>query len=69
MALTNEALEKINQPTIRMKIALALGVTEQSVIKAIKVNSDVLTKFAAMKVIKKETGLTESQIIAVAVTA
>lgn len=63
MALTKTALKAINTPSARVKIALALGVTEQAVIKAIKHNRDVLTKYAALEVIKAETGLTEEQIL------
>lgn len=65
MKLTNTALTAIDNPQIRMKIALALGVQEQSVIKAIKANSSVLTKYAAVKVIKAETKLKDSELFEV----
>lgn len=63
MQLTQKALTAINNPKIRMKIGLALGISEQAVIKAIKNNSDSLTKYAAMQVIKNETPLKESEIV------
>ena len=63
MQLTEKAKQAINNPTIRMKIGLALGISEQAVIKAIKNNSDSLTKYASMQVIKAETKLKESEIV------
>ena len=48
---------------LRMKVALALGISEQGIIKLIKNNSSNLTKIAAIRTLEKETGLTENQIL------
>lgn len=53
----------IDTPVCRMKIALALGVTEQSVINYIKYRKDALTKYRALEIIKNYTGLEESELI------
>jgi hypothetical protein len=63
MRLTQQALEKITDKTIRAKLCLALKVTDQSIIKYIKANNDELTKAAALKVIREETGLEDSEIL------
>lgn len=63
MKLTALALKKIKEPKVRMQIALALGVTDQSIINYIKRNDDELTKAAALEVIRKETGLSDDQIL------
>lgn len=62
MDINQSIYKKINNPRCRLKIALALGLTEQSVINAIKFKRDVLTKKAALDVIKIETGLNEDEI-------
>ena len=62
MTLTKRALELINNTKTRLRIAMALGITEQSVIRLIKSNNDILTKAAAVKVIKEDTGLTDKDI-------
>ncbi len=61
--LSQKALAEINTPATRIKLAAALEVTEQSIIKYIKANNDNLTKAAAMAVIRAETGLTDEQIL------
>jgi hypothetical protein len=63
MRLTQTALDKIKKPAIRMRIAVALGITDQAVIKLIKRRSDNLTKIAAIQVIREETGLSDEQIL------
>ena len=63
MKLTALALKKIKEPKVRMQIALALGVTDQSIINYIKRNDDELTKAAALELIRKETGLSDDQIL------
>jgi predicted transcriptional regulator len=63
MILTDKALELISPPAIRMKIALALGVSDQTVTRYIKENNDELTKAASLQVIREETGLTDKQIL------
>lgn len=45
------------------KLADALNVSSKSVYKYITDNSDALTKAAALKVIREETGLDDSQIL------
>lgn len=60
---TNQGIyKKINNAQCRLKIALALGLTEQSIINAIKLKRDVLTKKAALDIIKKETGLNDDEV-------
>jgi hypothetical protein len=63
MKLTQKALSKIKDPKIRARLVLALGVTDQSIMNYIKSNSDELTKAAALKVIREETGMDDSQIL------
>ena len=63
MKLTEEALKTIDTPRIRIGLAMALNVTEQTIIRYIDVNSDNLTKAAALKVIKDQTGLTEETLL------
>ena len=63
MKLTQKALQGIKDPVIRTKLALALGVTDQSIQRYIKDNSDELTKAAALEVIRKETGLSDKEIL------
>jgi hypothetical protein len=63
MKLTKAALDKIKNPKIRIKLAIALGVTDQSIQNYIKDNKDELTKAAALEVIRKETGLRDSEIL------
>ena len=63
MRLTETALEKINKPHVRVRLAVALNVSEQTISKYIKNNDDNLTKAAAVAVIKRQTGLTEDDIL------
>jgi hypothetical protein len=63
MALTTKALTAINNKTTRPKLALALDVSEQTIIRYIAANSDDLTKAAALAVIRTETGLTDDEIL------
>jgi hypothetical protein len=63
MKLTTKALSLVNVPRIRIRIAVALEVTEQSIIRYIRDNNDELTKAAAMKVIREETGLSDEEIL------
>lgn len=55
----------LNDLNLRLKIALALGIGEESVKRAAERNSGSLTKVAAVNVLKKELGLTEAQIFEV----
>lgn len=63
MKLTEKALQEIKNPAIRAKLVLALGVTDQTIQRYIKDNSDDLTKAAALEVIRQETGLSDKQIL------
>ena len=63
LKLTNKALTEIKEPKVRAKLVIALGVTDQTIIRMIKGNSDDLTKMAAMQVIREETGLTDEEIL------
>jgi hypothetical protein len=65
MKLTKVALEAILQhsPGIKSKLALALSCSEGSINRYIRENDDNLTKAAALEVIRKETGLTNEEIL------
>jgi transcriptional antiterminator len=63
MRLTKKALSKIKSPQSRMRIALALGVSDRTIERYIKDNDDELTKAAALNIIKEITGLSENQIL------
>jgi len=63
MKINEKVLKMINTVQNRVKIAYDTGVSEQAVINAINRNSDVLTKYQALKSIKEITGLTEDEII------
>lgn len=65
MTISSKALEQINVKEIRLKLALALGFTEQWVIKMIDTNKEngPLTTARALQVIKTETGLTDEEIL------
>lgn len=63
MKLSSNALEMIDKPAVRIRLALALDVTEQTVIRYIKGNKPELTQAAALRVIREETGLTDEQIL------
>jgi hypothetical protein len=71
MILTKKALKRINTIEMRLKLGLALKVTEQAIIRYITNNDEdgPLTKASAMMLIKKETGLTDSEILDSKVTA
>lgn len=63
MKLTQLALQKINDPKIRVRLQVALSVTEQTIIRYIKANKEDLTMAAALAVIREETGLTDEEIL------
>lgn len=65
MRLTKKALAKIDDKTIRLKLAIALKCTEQWVIKLIDANkhNGPLTTASALIVIRTETKLTDDQIL------
>lgn len=62
MRLTRKAIESINKTT-RLKLALALDVTEQSIIKYIAANDEQLTLAAAIQVLREETGLPDKELL------
>lgn len=65
MILTKKALNEINVTETRLKLGLALKVTEQAVIRYITENKEdgPLTKASALKVIREETGFIDNQIL------
>jgi hypothetical protein len=65
MKLTKIALQAIqaHSPAIKNKLALALQCSAGSVNRYLRENSDNLTKFTALEVIRKETGLTDKDIL------
>lgn len=65
MRLTKKALRAINNQTMRLLIALALGCSEMTVRRYIKSNDENLTKQACLQVIRRETGLSDSELLEV----
>jgi hypothetical protein len=65
MILSETALAKVNITEIRLKLGLALKVTEQAIIRYISNNEDdgPLTKAIAQRLIKIETGLSDADIL------
>lgn len=61
--IKQNVLTEINRIQTRLKIAVALRVSEQTVIRYITENHENLTKAAAMKVIREVTGLPDEEII------
>jgi hypothetical protein len=67
MKLTRLALMALrgSDTEIVTRLAEALCVSESTVYRYLKDNSDDLTKAAALIIIRKETGLTDEQILEV----
>ncbi len=63
MKLTQTALDQINTPKIRVRLAQEMGTTEQTIIRYIRANKDDLTKAAALKVIREELNMDDSEIL------
>lgn len=63
MKLTKKAIKAIDTQDIRLKLALALGCSVDTIRRYIKANSDDLTKAAALIVIRAETHLKDNQIL------
>lgn len=65
MKLTEHAIQSINNKTTRLKLGLALNMTEQWITKLISANTDnsALTLAASLKLIREETGLTDEEIL------
>jgi predicted DNA-binding transcriptional regulator AlpA len=66
MKLSQLAIQKIlDSKSLPKKIQEALGVSRVTIWRYIKDNDDELTKAAALKVIREETGLTDDEILEV----
>lgn len=65
MKLSKKAIKGIKNQSPRLKLALALGFSEQWIVKVINANklNGPLTTVAALKVIREETGLTDYEIL------
>lgn len=70
MKLSAVALEKINVTKTRLKLALELGYTERWISRLIKENdpNSDLTLSSSLKIIREETGLSDSEILEKEVT-
>lgn len=64
MVLTDKALKSIT-PKTRIKLAAALGCTEQWIIKSMVSNkpNGILTKFSALQIIREEGKLSDSDLL------
>jgi hypothetical protein len=65
MKLTKRALAAIKDAKVRRELQATLDCTEQTIIRYIKTNdpNGPLTTAGALQTIKKETGLTDKQIL------
>lgn len=63
MRLTKKALKLINTQRIRLLLALELKCSEMTIRRYIESNHENLTKAASLKVIRKETGLSDKEIL------
>lgn len=65
MKLSERAITEINKRPIILRLALALDFTELWINKLIAANKEnaALTNAMALKVIREETGLTDSEIL------
>ncbi len=65
MKLTKKAIKALKNQAIRLKLAIALGFSEQWINKVIEANkpNGPLTTMAAIKVLREETGLTDSELL------
>jgi len=70
MILTKKAIQLVKKNAgTRIKLAIALDCTDFTILRYLNSNSDNLTKAAAIKIIKKETGLSEKEILTEARTS
>ncbi len=70
MKLTEIAIEKLNTVENRLKLALFLNVTEQTIIRYLNnIEDGPLTKEYSKGYISKLTGLTESELLEDKITA
>lgn len=67
MTIKQQVLDKANTPQGRIRLAMALGVTEQAVIKAMRKNAEhgPLTRYAALEVLASISGLDMPEIVEV----
>lgn len=66
MQLTKKILSELRKNTaLRLKVALAMGVGEEAVKAAVRLERKSLTQIAVIKVLMEETGLPESEIVEV----
>ena len=64
MKLTQAAIQKIlDSKSLPKKLAAVLCVSKVTMWRYLKDNDDSLTKAAALKVIREETGLDDSEIL------
>lgn len=65
MKLSKRALKGIKKSAPRLKLALAMGFSEQWIVRVIATNKSngPLTTASALKVIREETGLTDAEIL------
>lgn len=63
MSVKKRILKKLDTPRIRTRLALALDVTDQTIMRYLDSNSDNLTKAAALKVIREELNLSDTEIL------
>lgn len=63
MQLHTKVLPRINNNEIRLRLALELGVSENTIRLYINTNSENLTKAAALKIIREATGLSDNEIL------
>jgi predicted transcriptional regulator len=62
--LKDNIYELINNNAFRLRLALELGVSENTIRNYINNKSDQLTLAASLKIIREETGLSDEQILA-----
>lgn len=65
MRLSPDAIAAIKAPRVRIKLAIELDCTDQSIVRYIKENevNGPLTTAGALKVIREESGLTDKAIL------
>jgi len=64
MQITKQAIKKLTSTSV-LKLALALGCSEQWAKKIVKANKSngPLTTYMALQVIRQETGLSDTEIL------
>jgi hypothetical protein len=65
MRLSTDAITAIKKPEVRIRLAIELKCTDQSIVKYIKANefNGPLTTAGALKVIREETKLSDVEIL------